>query len=248
MGRRGTGGAGDRDRTRRRLRLQGWLAAVAGVAALVAGAVVLVAVPGAVADERAFVSAHHCEGPDVVPGEECVRSVWLTVDDVHVQRGRSSKGWVEGSADGGWRGRADFEGVRPFLSEVRPGDRVAATLWRGDPVLLWQGSDRQSTSRHPAGTPVVLTAIVLVLALAGAVALHAAWWWLRRTERCLGRTPPALTAVTGAGLLVGLATFPLMAVLGSRAGGLDALLLLWSELTAVAFLLAAAFVRMRGRG
>ncbi|MBG0852764.1 hypothetical protein I2W78_13175 [Streptomyces spinoverrucosus] len=211
----------------RRRRAQHVLVGLAGLVALLAGSALLVAwLPQAVAEERAFLSASACRG---TPTEDCLHSAWFTVESVHVQRGKQPGGWVRLSElpeEGA--GRVQFSGLGAFLEGVRPGDRVAGTIWRGEIVVLSDSVGVQRTVSHPVGDPLLAAGSGILLVMGGGLCIYVSRQRLRSHEPSARPHRTALTAADACAVAgLGACTFTLMVVLHDRDGTLGALLALW---------------------
>ncbi|MBC9719725.1 hypothetical protein H9Y04_45455 [Streptomyces sp. TRM66268-LWL] len=188
-------------------------ALLAGVAA-VAGASLLLALllPHTLAREGALEHASVCSAETTgVTIEDCVRTVGLTVDRVHIGSGKGAEYWIEVSGPKPWAGRVHFDGADPLLERLAAGDAVEAMVWRGDIVSVRGHGVGQDSVASPRGQPVYVTGFAIIIFVVGAWALYAAWWWLRRPDDCRRGLPDLLTA---AGVLaLGLAMDALVVVL-----------------------------------
>jgi hypothetical protein len=59
----------------------------------------------------------------------------------------------------------------PLLEQLRPGDQVTATVWRGDVMALSYGGVRQSTSGEPRGDSQMVAAVGTFLGLLAATGI-----------------------------------------------------------------------------
>lgn len=169
-----------------------------GVWLLVAG------LPQAMAEEHDFKAATPCPASVIASRADCLRAAWFTVDDVRIRKGRGSSysALLSGPLD--WSGRIDFEGEEPLLRRLHPGDLVMGTVWRGDIVAVSALGTGQRTSAHPVGGPLYAAGFGIALVTAGGLGLFAAWWWRKRPEECVRRTPAPLSAAGWSALGMGL--------------------------------------------
>ncbi|CAM5264273.1 hypothetical protein [Streptomyces narbonensis] len=210
----------------RRRRSQDLLVGLAGlIALLVGGALLVVTLPQALAEERDFLSASVCQE---APSEDCLHSAWFTVETVHVQRGKQAGGWVHVSGPEEGADRVRFSGLGEFLEKVRPGDHVAGTIWRGEIVVLSNGSAGQRAVSHPVGDTLFTTGTGILLILGGAFVTYVAWFWLHTPVSSARPHRTDLTADASATALLGMYTFALMMVLHDRDGSLGVFLALWT--------------------
>ncbi|MFF9012998.1 hypothetical protein ACF09C_08480 [Streptomyces sp. NPDC014870] len=210
----------------RRRRAQDVLVGLAGLVALLTGSALLVAwLPQALAEERAFLSASACRG---TPAEDCLHSAWFTIESVHVQRGKQPGGWVRlsGQSEEG-AGRVQFSGLGEFLEGVRPGDRVAGTIWRGEIVVLSGSVGAQRTASHPVGDPLFAAGSGILLVMGGGLCTYVSRRRLSSHEPSAHPQRTTLTADACAVAGLGACTFTLMVVLHDRDGTLGAFLALW---------------------
>ncbi|WP_327165500.1 hypothetical protein [Streptomyces zaomyceticus] len=229
-----------------RRRAQDVLVGLAGlIALLVGGALLLVTLPQALSEERDFLSASACQQ---TPSEECLRSAWFTVDSVHVQRGKQAGGWVRVSGPEEGAGRVRFSGLGEFLENVRPGDHVAGTIWRGEIVVLSNGSAGERAVSHPVGDSLFTAGTGILLALGGAFVTYVSRFWLH-TPVCSARPHRTdLTADASATAVLGMYTFALMMVLYDRDGSLGVFLALWTPAAmATGAFLSRRYLRHRAR-
>ncbi|MFF5933652.1 hypothetical protein [Streptomyces sp. NPDC012508] len=228
----------------RRLRIRAVLIGLAGVSALVAGTVLFAWLPHAVAEERAFRAATECRGAATT---DCLRAGWYTVESVQVHRGKSPGGWVVVSGPDEAAGEVEFSGVGDFLDQVRPGDRVAGTIWRGRIIVLSNERAAQRTNSHPAGDSQFAAGTGTALLLAGGLGVHLSQWSLRHQEAAAWRRKPAaLGRSTWAVGLLSAWSFLLPVLLHGRSTDLGVYFALWTPaaLTACAVLI---HVGRRGR-
>ncbi|MEU4492926.1 hypothetical protein AB0F96_05550 [Streptomyces sp. NPDC023998] len=195
-----------RNRARKlwKIRVKGMLALCAGAVSFLAGIWLLVAgLPQAMAEEHDFKAATPCPASVVASRADCLRAAWFTVDEVRISKGRGSSYSAQLSGPADWSGRIDFDGEKPLLRRLHPGDRVAGTVWRGDIVAVFALGTGQRTSAHPVGGPLYAAGFGVALIMAGGQGLFAARWWLKRPEECLNRTPAPLTAAGWSALGLG---------------------------------------------
>ncbi|MER6996645.1 hypothetical protein [Streptomyces sp. NPDC000410] len=221
---------------RLQLRVRAALIGLAGAAALVAATLLFARLPHAVGEERAFRVASECRG--AVTGD-CLRAAWFTVDSVRVHRGKSPGGRVEVSGPDAAAGEVTLSGVSDFLDQLRPGDRVAGTIWRGEVIALWEGEAGQRTDAYPEGAAQFSAGGGVILLLGGGWGVHASRWHLRHRETAAHRRRPHPLARSGwavAGLSAW--TFLLLLVLDGWDPAIGTFIAIWAptSLATVAFL------------
>ncbi|WP_344345543.1 hypothetical protein, partial [Kitasatospora putterlickiae] len=137
-------------------RAGGALIAVAAIApAAVAGYLFAVMLPDDADRHRSYAAAAPCQAGS--PGgsvEECVRTVPFTVSGTVVRdAGKSSE--YRATLDGApfWSGEVRFGDAGPLLSDLKPGDRVDGTVWRGRVMRLERAGVAQASSEEPRDEP-----------------------------------------------------------------------------------------------
>ncbi|MFF2779574.1 hypothetical protein ACFVU3_32330 [Streptomyces sp. NPDC058052] len=223
----------------RRRHAQSLFLGLVGLAALLGGLTLLaVVLPGAAADERAFLSAAPCQATST---DDCLRTTWFSVDSVHIRRGKSSGGEMSLTGPEPGSRTVKFSGVSGFLERTRPGARVAGTSWRGSIVQLSDSEGGQRTDAHPVGGSLFAAGFGIVLVLAGGLGITTVRSWIRRPDGAQGgrRAPSAVT--TGSVVALGLYTFGLATVLYERDASLHRFFVMWAP----AAVLGAAAVLWR---
>jgi hypothetical protein len=82
--------------------------------------------------------------------EDCLRTWHATVVKTMINNlGRSRNYEVTLEDDGSWRGIVGFEDPEPLFERLATGDRVTATSWRRDIVVLGTGGIEQNTDDAP---------------------------------------------------------------------------------------------------
>lgn len=220
------------------------LIGLAGVSALVTGTTLFTWLPHAVAEERAFRAATECRGAVT---RDCLLAAWFTVEFVQVHHGKSPGGWVVVSASDEAAGEVEFSGVGDFLDQVRPGDPVAGTIWRGRIIVLSNDRAAQRTDSHPAGDSQFAAGTATVLLSAGGLGVHAAQWSLRHREAAAWRRrkPTALGRSTWAVGLLSACSFLLPLLLHGRSTDLGVYFALWAPAALAA---GASLINIARRG
>ncbi|MFF7458670.1 hypothetical protein [Kitasatospora sp. NPDC008115] len=127
------------------------LAAAALAPAAAAWYLFAVLLPDDAERHRSYTAAAPC--PATSPGaavEECVRTVPFTVTGTLVRNaGKSSE--FRATLDGAplWSGEVRFGGAGPLLEDLKPGDRVEGTVWRGRVMGLERAGVAQRSSDKP---------------------------------------------------------------------------------------------------
>jgi hypothetical protein len=88
--------------------------------------------------------------------EDCLRTVAFTVTDVEF-RTTGRRGEQQATVVGTpfWDRVVDLGSPDPLLRELREGDRVTGTIWRGEIMALAKGDLRQNTPEEPRDEPQV---------------------------------------------------------------------------------------------
>lgn len=100
---------------------------------------------------RDYVAAEPCPARATAQVRKDCLSTWhFTVVKTVIKRGGKSSTYTATLKDGdSWRGLVDFGDPGPLLERLEQGDRVTATIWRRDIVVLSKDGVRQSTSDAP---------------------------------------------------------------------------------------------------
>lgn len=208
-----------------RLRVRAALIGLAGLTALAAGALLLMTLPRAAAEERALQVATACQGTVT---RDCVRAAWFTVESVRVHRGKGSGGWVVVSGTDEAAGETRFTGITDFLDRVQPGDRVVGTVWRGRIIVLGNDRAAQRTDSHPVGDAQFAAGTGTALLLLGGLGVHVSQWSLRHEETAAWRRSAVLGRSAWALGLLSAWSFLLPMLLQSWSTDLDIYFALWT--------------------
>ncbi|MEW5659986.1 hypothetical protein [Streptomyces cinereoruber] len=116
--------------------------------------------PTGVARYEEYRTAERCAAAPA-PGvwrEDCLREVELDVVGTVVERRARNSDYQATVSGERFRGELDFGDPGPLLNTLRAGDRVVATVWRGDVVALAKDGLRQKTSEEPRDEPQMTAA------------------------------------------------------------------------------------------
>ncbi|MEU7580100.1 hypothetical protein AB0B50_21175 [Streptomyces sp. NPDC041068] len=118
-------------------------------------------------------AAEPCSSPAMKQGQTDCLSTWhLTVEKtVNKTAGKSSSYEATLTYRDSWRKTVPFGDGGPLLERLAPGDRVTATAWRGDIVVLSKDGVRQNTSEAPRDELQMNAAIGVLAALVAAQTL-----------------------------------------------------------------------------
>lgn len=167
---------------------------VAGIALLAVGLVALPAMlPGALAEERAYVEAPPCSDAVASPhqaGECRGRHDGVVVDEESTGSGRGKRNYAIVEIEGD-RYRLRVVGGRSSLDRFDVGDRVTAVSWRGElREFAVEGEEAVHLASHPVGFYKGLLIGAVFLTLSGGMLL-----WTARCERLLRRTGRSVESV-----------------------------------------------------
>ncbi|WP_162890305.1 hypothetical protein [Streptomyces olivoreticuli] len=177
-------------------------AVVGAVCAIAAAYLLLVTVPGARAEQRAFKTAHSCRADAV--SKKCLRPVAATVNGTEtVTSGASAQRWLSVTEDDGTRHRILMAGRPSVVGKVKPGDRVTVTHWHHKSRFVDFHNLRQRTDDDPRGGYRLPYAIALGLLPVAAGFLWAAYRFGRRSTDSPRRSPLQIAVPSAAALLVG---------------------------------------------
>ncbi|MEU7024181.1 hypothetical protein ABZ990_26485 [Streptomyces sp. NPDC046203] len=180
----------------------GGLARFAGVGALVLGLLLGVVsfdsfvhrIPGAVSWNADYRAAEPCpvtagarsaaetadiNDADTAGPEGCLRAVAFTVAGIVVDRTPRSRRYQASLNSPVLRPTVSFADPGPLLERLRPGDRVAGTLWRGRVVALATDEARQATLDEPRDETRTSTGIATGLGLLAILSLRFGLRWFR---------------------------------------------------------------------
>ncbi|WAU82501.1 hypothetical protein O1Q96_23810 [Streptomyces sp. Qhu-G9] len=118
--------------------------------------------------------------------EDCLRTVSFTVESTQIKQSRSGSYKAALSGTPFWNGVVAFGDPGPLLEQLRPGDQVTGTVWRGDVMTVSKEGVRQGTSEEPRDEPQMTVAIGTFLGLLAAMGLG---FGTVRMTRPLGREP-----------------------------------------------------------
>ncbi|MFE6808183.1 hypothetical protein ACFVEN_42040 [Streptomyces sp. NPDC057681] len=97
---------------------------------------------------RDYVAAEPC--PDRATATDCLSTWHLTVVKREIKNAGRTSTYKATLKDGdSWQGVVDFGDPGPLLEHLKPGDKVTATAWRRDIVVLSKDGVRQNSSEAP---------------------------------------------------------------------------------------------------
>ncbi|WP_188297325.1 hypothetical protein [Streptomyces sp. CBMA156] len=211
------------------------LAAAALVPAAAAWYLFAVLLPDDTERYRSYSAAATCPAAgERAAVEECVRTVPFTVSGT-VLRSKNLRATLDGAPY--WSGEVPFGDTGPLLDDLKPGDRVDGTVWRGRVMRLERAGVAQASSDQPRDEMQITAGLGTFAALFAVLA--AVLGALRFTGR------PGTAALARSLLLWTLLACGVPSVLAFRIG------LPWWTVPAVAVpavLLAAEAVRRRNAG
>ncbi|MFG2950811.1 hypothetical protein [Streptomyces adustus] len=121
---------------------------------------------------RDYQAAEPCPAHTTVPVESDCLSTWqfTVVKTVVKSSGKSSRYEATLKDEDSWRGVVSFGDPGPLLERLEPGDRVTATVWRRDIVVLSKDGVRQNSSEAPRDELQMNAALGMLAALVAAQA------------------------------------------------------------------------------
>ncbi|MFF3938368.1 hypothetical protein [Streptomyces phaeofaciens] len=142
-------------------RFKGALLIVASVlAALACWSAFSAWLPSGLGRHREYGEAAPCPGRAPVQRyEDCLRTVTFTVEGTDIPRAKKKGYRATLSGTPFWDGAVAFGDRDPLLTELRPGDRVTGTVWRGQVMTIAGGGARQSTTDEPRDEPQMPVAL-----------------------------------------------------------------------------------------
>ncbi|MGW1073605.1 hypothetical protein [Streptomyces sp. NPDC002537] len=176
----------------------GWL--LVGVAAVVASVWLLaVETPERAGRDHALKSAAACPSPPRTAPADCLWAQEFTVSDVHLQKGRGdrTRATLTSPETGPWR--TEYRNEGPLLEQLRDGDRVVGTIWRGNVVKIAAHDTEQVTDASPTDLAEASLGLATALGPSGLLLTVACGWrWLRRADREPTRPMRALVRLAAA--------------------------------------------------
>ncbi|MFD9410863.1 hypothetical protein ACFWBN_28100 [Streptomyces sp. NPDC059989] len=119
--------------------------------------------------------------------QNCLRTVPFTVEKAQVDERKRPSYVATLSGAPFWNGTLDFGDPGPLLEQLRPGDQVTGTVWRGDITALAKDSVRQDSADAPRDEAQMMAGLGT---LAGLVAALGLWFGaVRLTPRPRGHEP-----------------------------------------------------------
>jgi hypothetical protein len=120
---------------------------------------------------RDYQAAEPCPAHAKVQVESDCLSTWrFTVVKTVIKTGKTSTYEATLKDEDSWRGVVDFGDPGPLLERLEPGDRVTATVWRRDIVVLSKDGVRQNSSDAPRDELQMNAALGMLAALVAAQA------------------------------------------------------------------------------
>ncbi|MFG3021730.1 hypothetical protein ACGFZQ_24825 [Streptomyces sp. NPDC048254] len=176
------------------------------LAAVVCAYLATVMLPTTLDQYREYKAAAAC--PDTRPArgsQNCVRTVTFTVQHTVVHDGgRGAQYRATLSSPSGGSSLVAFGDPGPVLSELRAGDRVSGTVWRGHVMRIARDGEEQATADEPRDEPQMYAGLAVTVGLLAALSL---WFGVVRlvrprnpepyTWRLLGRWLLATVLVAG---------------------------------------------------
>ncbi|MEV7205804.1 MULTISPECIES: hypothetical protein [unclassified Streptomyces] len=141
-----------RPQDRRRARRTGVLLILLSLASAVACCLVFARwLPSDGERYQDYRAAESCSSGELSRADTDCLSTWhLTVEKtVNRTAGKESVHDAILTYRNSWRGTVHFNGSGPLLERLRPGDRVTATAWRGEIMVLAEDGVRQDTLEAP---------------------------------------------------------------------------------------------------
>ncbi len=142
------------------------------ISALACYAVFAVWLPYDAERYREYMAAEQC--PDRAAtqrAEDCLRTVSFTVTDTELDGGRGSRYRATLYAAPFWNHVVPFGDPGPVLEQLRPGERITGTVWRGAIMTIAKGDSRQNTSDAPRDEAQMTAAIGTFAGLLSVLAL-----------------------------------------------------------------------------
>ncbi|MFI0349557.1 hypothetical protein [Actinomadura sp. 9N407] len=201
-------------------------------AALVVGAVLLLvfSLPGKADEKEAFKTAEPCASAPQAPAD-CLWTQEFTVSEIQLYEGRGSDITATLTPDEGTGWQTEYRNDEPVLENLRDGDRVTGTIWRGQIVKIAAKDAEQFTVDSPTDLAEAVLGTVLVMGPPGLLLMVLCGWRLRRRSE----PGPSSGMGWGVGLVVGLAMAGLVAgmVVTARQDPLWAIPAIWLPLAAL---------------
>lgn len=121
---------------------------------------------------RDYLASEPCpaRATGVQAASDCLSSWRFTVVKTVVENGKPSSYKATLKDEESWRGVVDFGDPGPLLEMLEPGDRVIATVWRRDIVVLSKDGVRQSSAVAPRDELQMNAAVGTLAALVAAQA------------------------------------------------------------------------------
>lgn len=156
------------------------LLGIAGVVGAVAAAAL--AVPGRLAEQRAFDAARDCPAAPRGPAD-CLWRQEFAISGIRLYSGRGSEIAATLTDRAGVAWPTTYKTNEPLLDDLDDGDTVVGTVWRGDVVRIAAPGGVQETTANPGGFAEAAVGTALVLGPTGLLLIVAAGWRLRCRAR-----------------------------------------------------------------
>ncbi|OLT26638.1 hypothetical protein BJF79_43300 [Actinomadura sp. CNU-125] len=180
------------------------LLGVAGVVGAVA--IGVTGLPDRLAERNAIESTTGCGEAPREPAD-CLWEQDFVISGIRLYAGRGSEITATLTDRAGGKWATEYKTNEPLLDDLRDGDPVRGTIWRGEVVRVGALGDEQDTSAAPAGFAESYAAAMLVVGPSGLLMIVAGGWRLRRrAEPAMGKGLAGLLWFTGG---MAAATFPI---------------------------------------
>ncbi|GAA2448988.1 hypothetical protein [Streptomyces macrosporus] len=178
-----------------------------GLLLVLVSAGLFAAVPGELADIRAYAAAPAC--PAGTRADTCATRVPAIVEDTEREPdGRGARYWLLLTEQGSDTVlRVHMDGSEPVYDTVRAGDEVTLVYWRGDVRTVEFGAVTQETRASPAGDWRLPLGLGLLLLPFGIGALSTGWWYRYRYSSTAPSYPWGLAVLWGTAGIVGCVGF-----------------------------------------
>ncbi|GAA2153530.1 hypothetical protein GCM10009727_60020 [Actinomadura napierensis] len=153
---------------------------VVGVALVVLGVFLSLRIaPGGVRDLHAYQAAPRCAAPPS-GAAECRWTQTFTVSDIRLTSSRSDVDRAFLTDGHGSRWETEYANRKPVLTDLKKGDHVTGTVWRGRLTEISANGASQRTQAAPADMRTRVLILALMMVPSGLLTAIASGWRLVR--------------------------------------------------------------------